>query len=145
MAVIAFEPAKREELVDLLSDLQHDLGKYLRLPFSLLPREADAGQVRAALEAALFQTRRGPAGTRGAREIWKTFLDEAGGRLSGFAAFSVLESAVLRALGWRRALENAAPLDRGSVEADLGAVAAAIQALLEEVKSVRQAPDSGHR
>jgi len=135
--MIVIDPSQREDLLDLLSDLQHDLGKYLRLPLSLLPRDADCAAVRAALETALLRTRRGPGGTRNAQEIWEAFLQEAGGRFCGFAAFAVLEGAVSRALGWRRALEGDALLDRASVEADLGAVATAIRAILEEVESAR--------
>lgn len=133
----AIDPSQREELLDLLSDLQHDLGKYLRLPLSLLPRDADAAAVRTALETALLKTRRGPAGARAAQEIWEAFLEEARGRLSSFAAFAPLEGAVSRALGWRRALEGGPAIDRAAVEADLGAVSAAIRALIEEVQSAR--------
>jgi hypothetical protein len=35
----------KEELLEALSDLKHDLGKYIKLPVTMLPREADPSEV----------------------------------------------------------------------------------------------------
>jgi hypothetical protein len=93
--------------LDLLLDLKHDLGKYLVLPFALLPKEAAPAAVHEALARALRETRRGPRG---------------------------VQTAVDRALAWEQALDAPAPLDRAAVERDLRAVQEAISALIAEVQ-----------
>jgi hypothetical protein len=125
---------EREDLLDLLSDLQHDLGKYVRLPLAMLPRDAGTAELRAALEEALLRTRRSPSGVRSAEALWESFCAEAGERLSAFAAMPALAAAVERALGWRAALADDGPLDRAALEADLEGVGRAIRALLVEVQ-----------
>ncbi len=121
------------ELLDLLSDLKHDLGKYIRLPFTMLPPCADWDEVRTALHHALLQTRSGPDGFVPARDVWKRFLDEAGGCFESYAAWKAVVAAVDAALAWEKALQDDAPIEREAVERDLAAVTVALQRLSMEV------------
>jgi len=121
-----------DDLLDALADLQHDLGKYLALPVTMLPADATDGELSGAVRGALLETRRGPAGTRSAREIWGAFRDEVGERLERAAGLASLAAAVDRALAWETRL-NEPRLDRGAVTADLRAVGKAIRLLQEEL------------
>jgi len=120
----------RDDLIDALLDLKHDLGKYIRLPVAMLPPNAAPDELRSAIDDALERTRRGPAGTRSAREIWRAFLDEAGAALERTAGLDPLTDAVERALALGA---TEAPLARAVTEATLGAVGERIQQLIQEV------------
>jgi hypothetical protein len=123
----------REALLDLVADLQHDLGKHVLLPVSMLRPGAGPCDVRAALEAALTRTRASAARTRGAREIWDAFVAESGGAFAGSGAFARLERAVERALALEGLLRAEGEAAREDVERDLAAVGTAIRELREEV------------
>lgn len=120
--------------LDLLLDLKHDLGKYLVLPFALLPKEAAQAAVREALARALRETRRGPRGVQSARELWSGFQGELSSALPASDALRGLHTAIERALAWEGALDAPAPLDRAAVERDLRAVQEAITALIAEAR-----------
>src|SRR5258705_320194 len=75
--------AEREALLDRVLDLQHDLGKYLRLPLRMLPGDAPANEVHAALREALLETRRAGAGVKSARSLWEAFAGESAAALAG--------------------------------------------------------------
>ncbi|MFN3202774.1 MAG: hypothetical protein ACE366_30560 [Bradymonadia bacterium] len=122
-----------DDLIDLVADLQHDLGKYLRQPLAFLPAEATDGEVREALETAIKRTRRTPRGVRGAHMIWQEIVDEGGETLRAFSAFAPLEAAVRQALGWEASLADSAPIDRQRALDDMSAVADAIRDLADEV------------
>ena len=125
-----------DDLLDALMDLKHDLGKYIRLPIAMLPREAGAHDVRLALETCLRNTRKGGGGVLSARLIWDSFLEEVGSDLEPFETFHNLKKVVSRALSLEDQLENTAVhIDRQDVEAKLSAVKGAIQAVIEEVNS----------
>jgi hypothetical protein len=113
------DPALREAL----SDLQHDLGKYLRLPLVLLPHDADDAAVREAVATALLRTKRSARATKTARAIWADFVAENGDR------WPALRAAVERALAWEAAIEGAGPIDRAAAERDLGAVGEVLRAI----------------
>lgn len=121
-----------DDLCDLLSDLGHDLGKYLLRPVAWLPADADAAALRAAVAQALDATQRGPLGPRSAAQIWAAFLSEVGDHLAGFAGWSALNAAVEAALAWGGRLD--APIDRAAVHGDFKAVGHTIRALLDEVE-----------
>lgn len=111
-------------LADLLMDLAHDLGKYIRMPLAFLPRDAPAHEVHAALRKALLETRPGP---RSARQVWAGFLAEAG-VLPDTPAFHAMRDAVEHALRWEAVARAAnTELDRTEVEADLNAVHKAVR------------------
>jgi hypothetical protein len=134
MQMIETDQLSRDDVLDALLDLKHDLGKYIRMPVAMLPREASNDDLREALETALLRTRSGPGGSRTAADLWKAFTEEVGGAIDGYESTPGLRAAVDRALEWRAALErNEGAIDRGQVEADTGAVGEAIQRLIEEV------------
>ena len=125
-----------EPIADLLVDLEHDLGKYVRLPLAMLPSDASEADLLTALERALLQTRRTRTCTESAAEIWRRFQAKTHARLEVHAGYHGLTEAVERALGWTAELTrkpSAAPIDRPQLERDLGAVARAIRALIPEV------------
>jgi len=117
--------------MERLLDLAHDLGKYLRLPLTMLPPSADQAQLRTALQMALLQTRRKQGQSVSARELWGGFRQELAPAFEGQPAFVALEAAVARALAWEDALSGARPLDRAAAERDLRAVGDAIERLIE--------------
>jgi hypothetical protein len=123
-----------DDLLDVLSDLQHDLGKYLLMPVTMLPADASDAALREALRAALLETRRGPAGVRSAATLWSTFQAEAGEALARLPGRRLLTTAVDRALAWEGRLDGNSPLDRGAVTADLRAVTDAIRALMAQLQ-----------
>lgn len=120
-----------DDTVDLLADLAHDLGKYLRLPLAWLPAEADEAAVREAAREALLETRRRGGEVTPASALWASFLGEVGENLNHFNGWPALVATVERALSWADRLEG--PLDRAALTADLAAVAPAIRALLDAV------------
>lgn len=121
-------------LPDLLLDLAHDLGKYLRMPLAFLPRDAPPHEVHAAVRKALLETRPGP---KPARTVWESFLAEAG-PLPRNAAMTAMTRAVERALRWEtQAKAPAATLDRDAVEADFNAVGKAIRTALAATEGVQ--------
>ena len=124
----------KEVLVDLLFDLLHDLGKYLRMPVALLPESASSQQVRAAVEQALLRTRSGPDGSCSARWIWEHFLSEIGLALPHFAGWELLRKSVENVLAWEKKLDGLHSGDREAIMADFQEVPAAIRALIVEVR-----------
>jgi len=124
-----------DDLLDLLMDLQHDLGKYIRMPLGFLPANASDEEVHRALDKALLKTRATPSGTRSARGLWMAFCAVARPMLDGEPLFADLERAVDRALAWEsHALAQPGPLPRPALEADLSAVAPAIRALIQHLQ-----------
>ncbi len=125
-----------DDLIDALMDLKHDLGKYIRIPFSMLPRIASVREVESALETALRRTRSGPSGVRSAKEIWDAFTGEAGGSLESKKEYGALARAVAKALSHEAAICGSVPMpDRETLEADMADVGKCIQKLVEEVAS----------
>ncbi|MCA9525515.1 MAG: hypothetical protein KC549_04350 [Myxococcales bacterium] len=122
-----------DTLVDLLADLQHDLGKYLRLPLAWLPADAGDDDVREAAREALLATRRAGGRVHAAADIWQAFLADVQDDLAARAGWPPLVAAVARVLAWTPRLDG--PLDRAALQADLAAVSPAIRALLDEVEA----------
>jgi hypothetical protein len=126
-----------DDLLDALSDLQHDLGKYIAMPVTMLPADASSADLREALRAALHETRRGPAGIQSAREVWEAFRAEVGDALAHAPAWDGLHVAVDRALAWAPYLDGNAPLDRGAVTEDLRGVSVCIRALIAAIQEAQ--------
>lgn len=130
----------KEDILELLFDLKHDLGKYIRLPLAMLPSQADDTQVRRAVVQALRETRVSAHRVQSAAQIWQDFLTqigEADGLKHGYAFFR-LEKAVHNALKWERAIFDSsasAPLDRRVVQEDLNGVDQAIIDLIDEINN----------
>ena len=127
-------PNGSEDLLDRLADLQHDLGKYIAMPLSLLPPSAGGEDVVAALRQGLLATRSGPGGVRSARALWEEFRREAADLLAE-SHRRRLEDVVGRALAWEARLGG--PIDRARAQADLEAVAPAVR---EVVSSLTRGP-----
>lgn len=121
----------RDDLVDALLDLQHDLGKYLRLPLAMLPPDASEDDLRQAAADALLRTRRGPTGVTPAATVWRDFLAEVGDALDARPSFQALGATVDRALAHGACVATA---DVSALRADLSAVSPAIRAVLDEVR-----------
>ncbi|MCU0663006.1 MAG: hypothetical protein MUC50_11855 [Myxococcota bacterium] len=126
----------KEDLLDALAELKHDLGKYILLPVSFLPEDASQSEVRAALETALMRTRVTPrGGVRGAEDLWSAFSEECRESLGPLQSFEELQAVVVRALSWAERLTNpVSSLDRAALQADLAEVSAAIARVIEEVE-----------
>jgi hypothetical protein len=123
-----------EDSMDLVLDLQHDLGKYIRMPLAYLPRDASPAEVHEALQTALLRTRRSAVGSRSARTIWESFLHEIDGSVRAAEAFGPLADVVERALRWEAvATQAGAVVDRERAERELSAVLPAIRALAQEL------------
>lgn len=123
-----------DDLIDVLMDLKHDLGKYIRLPFSMLSQTASSEEVESALETALRRTRSGPSGVRTAKDIWDAFAGEVGDSLESKKEYGALARAVAKALSHEAALCGSVPMpDRETLEADMADVGKCIQELVEEV------------
>lgn len=130
------EPATKEDLLDLLLDLKHDLGKYIVLPVSMLPADAGTEQVHQALEMALMRTRVGPRGVRSAGQIWKEFVADEQGRLAHLVGRPALTGAVENALALERVLRpGSQPPVRLLLRRKLAAVSVAIADLIEELNN----------
>ncbi len=124
----------KEELVDILTDLLHDLGKYIYMPLAMLPPDASDTEFMEALGKALYETRGTTTRTRSAREIWKMFLMDEDGRLEGRAGFAQLHETVGRALAWEDFLRPGKPsIPRHRVEHDLAQISVAIRTLIKEL------------
>ena len=125
----------RRQLVELLQDLQHDLGKYLRMPLAFLPEGASEGDVVAAIRKGLFETRRSGDGVVTASELWERFLEQAKNDLEGEAAFDTLTHTVERALAWEALVKGeAVEVDRERARKDFDAVGAAIRDAIQALK-----------
>lgn len=122
------EEASRQDLLERLWDLKHDLGKYLGMPLSYLPPDAPDGAVREALRRALHHTH----GGRSARALWSEAVDDE--RLQTVPGFSRLAQVVSEALAWEAALEAPAPIDVHRARSDLAQVQKAIQQLIESLQ-----------
>ena len=122
-----------EELVEILLDLQHDLGKYLRLPLVWLPADAGPEAIRRAATEAIRATRRTASGTRSAVELWAAFEAEVDGALDDRPERAALDEAVERALAWDARLDEPI-IDRAALLADFNAVDRAIRTLRAAVE-----------
>ncbi len=119
-----------DDIVDVLDDLQHDLGKYLRLPLAFLPEDASQDALREAAVRALFETRRAGDRVEDAASIWGRFCDEVDGALDTLPTFHALVTRVEHAFAWSHMLrEDEGPIDRLRIVADFSAVGQAIRDL----------------
>jgi hypothetical protein len=124
----------KEALSESLFDLKHDLGKYIRLPVSMLPKDASWDEVVIQAERGVLHTRKGPAGEIAAVALFENFASEWGERLAAVDEYWGVERAVSDAHALLdRIRRNEPGLSRGEVEQTLGAVSSAIQLLMEEV------------
>jgi hypothetical protein len=123
----------KEEKLEALDSLRHDLGKYLRMPIAFLPSESSAKEVREALVMALHQTKSQGGRYESAREIWEAFVAKNAQNLEEIQEYLVLVDVVERAFRWERALEDEELLDQSAITRDLGEVYSQITRLIGEV------------
>ena len=125
----------REELAETLYDLNHDLGKYIKLPLAMLPKDATQTQIARAVRRGIDETRNGPRGVVSAEMLIDRFDSEWGELLRGRSTYDALKQAVERAVAWAAiAVDEPESLPRETVMADLNAVSEAISMLLSEVE-----------
>ena len=127
-------PDIREALEESLYDLKHDLGKYIRLPVSMLPKDASWAEVTAQVEQGVLRTRKGPAGTISAAELLAKFDAEWGTMLADRPNYQSLQRAVAAAcdLPTQLGMQDES-WTRDRVESILCAVSDAIRRLMDEV------------
>jgi hypothetical protein len=124
----------KEALEESLYDLKHDLGKYIRLPVGMLPKEATWAEVAAQVEQAVLRTRKGPSGILSAAALFEQFKREWGARLANLSSYAALQTAVAAACALpEQILLNESALNRETVESILGEVSTAVQRLMDEV------------
>ncbi|MDJ0764022.1 MAG: hypothetical protein QNJ97_13655 [Myxococcota bacterium] len=130
------DKATRDDLLDALFDLKHDLGKHIYQPLGMLPPGATAQELRAALETALFSTRKTQTEQVAARKLWVRFADEWQSQLPRFSHYEKLETAIRSALALESVLAKPGiEIERETVGATLRGVGEAIFDLIEEVKT----------
>lgn len=120
-------------MLELLDDLQHDLGKHLRLPLAMLAPNSSKAQLHVAVQDALLRTRHGPNGVQSAEMLWQQFLQAAGPEFDSYPSARLARASVANALIWQNA--SADELQRSEIEADFLAVAQAIRELRAEVQA----------
>lgn len=124
----------KEALEESLYDLKHDLGKYVRLPVSMLPKDAPWAEVVAQVDRAVLQTRNGPAGALSAAMLFDRFHEEWGAQLADLPSYAALRASVASACALpKQILQNESGLTREGVEAVLFEVSQSIQRLMDEV------------
>ncbi|MCK9523724.1 MAG: hypothetical protein M0R76_11900 [Proteobacteria bacterium] len=122
-----------DDVLEGLLDLQHDLAKYLRMPVAMLPADASASDLRAALHQALLETRRRGTDTRTAWQLWQNFLDSAPPALVSHPRFDALSQSVAAAWQLREVLNESRPMPpRQTLLDTLGAVTTHLQQLIAE-------------
>ena len=125
---------ERDDLLDAIDDLAHDLGKHARLPLRMTPIEVDEQTVRAAGLTGLLRTRRSPRGDMSAEDIWARFKADVGNNLSGLSSWQPLGDAVDTALAWIPVLQDQTRgFERHELDRDLLAISKAIRTLREEL------------
>jgi hypothetical protein len=128
-------------LLEQVSRLKHDLGKYVRFQGRWLPPDAGLDARREALATDLLHTRRGPDGSVDALQVWADFAPALEGLehpeltrvRDGMAALRP----VLTAL--RDAEAAGRPVDAGVVEAGERAAETVADAVRRLARAVRQA------
>jgi hypothetical protein len=123
----------REELLDLLLEIQHDLGKYIQLPIVMLPKSASDAELREGLERALRRTRLVGEEAVPARKIWADFESELTGT-GHDARLEVIRGIVMKAIGWESKLDTDEEIERVALERDLRAVGEAFREWVEELR-----------
>lgn len=102
------------ELADWTGRLKHDLGKYIRFRQGWLEDDASIDDRRSAVIADVHHTRRGPAGSVAAQDVWAEFRDV----LLGDEASLGLDDRRLDAIDdAMRELASLEPLDSANAEA----------------------------
>lgn len=137
----SIEAELRRALRDHAARIKHDLGKYVAFQARWLPVDPPAEELRAALEADLLSTRRGPGATLDALAVWQSFRAPLVGEsllegeftvdLRDQAHFSLLDDAMTDLATYVLALQSQSALDLGDARAAAMRVADACSAFLK--------------
>jgi hypothetical protein len=126
---------QKDELIDILLDLKHDLGKYLFLHLSHLTVDSPPDMVKDALKTALFETRKVGGRVQTAREIWDRYRSEIDALDYAFSSYELLRAAIAEALEMRRFLDadDSAPAPHvGQIQKIARQVSETIQQIIGE-------------
>jgi hypothetical protein len=128
------DTATKEALLESLYDLKHDLGKYIKMPVAMLPKDASWDEVTAQVRKAVHKTRKGQSGEISAATLFQRFVDEWEQHLASNKAYQQVALSVEAAIELNDRVEQCEPgLTRAEIEQVLGAVSIAISSLMDEV------------
>ena len=96
----------KDELIDILLDLKHDLGKYLFLHLSHLTADSPADATLEALKTALHDTRKVGGKPESAAAIWDRYRAEIDALNYSFDGYERLSQAVANALAMARFFDS---------------------------------------
>ncbi len=125
MKLESLGPEAREGMVDRLSDLRHDLGKYVRFETRFVESGGDVEALRAALRADLLATRRRGDEVEGAQAVWARMRPA---ELEGDPDVSAIDAAMAALAG----------VDLGGPEPELRRAAALTAAVAEATRRLQQ-------
>jgi hypothetical protein len=135
-AMSTMDTKTKEALLESLYDLKHDLGKYIKMPVSMLPKDAKWDEVTVQAVKAILETRKGQSGVISAKMLFDQFAAEWETRLAGNEAYQQIAFSVQVAVALVGRIErHDAGLSREGVEQTLGAVTVAISKLQDEVEN----------
>ena len=132
--MLTIDSDTREALVETLDELKHDLGKYIKLPVAMLPKDAPKEALAEQIIIAVEETRRGPTGVLTAQMLYDRFSKEWGGILKGISSYERLKEALGRAYALVPIAKTSPnSLSRDDVEARLFVISELIAELMMEV------------
>jgi hypothetical protein len=107
---LMFEENEENETLELLYDLKHDLGKYVQLPFMMLPQDAEEYDIRDALRVGLFETRSVNNQVKTAKDIWHFFEEALNNQLDS-QSFKLIKDAVIEVFELEKYLNDKSRID----------------------------------
>lgn len=127
---------KKDELVEILMDLKHDLGKYMFLHLSHLTQDSPPDMVNEALHTALYETRTVSGVTQSAEQIWQRYKNELALLDYSFDGHARLISAVEAALSMQQFLSrsNERPIHVRQIQKIARQISETISQLILEVQ-----------
>ncbi|MBN2340039.1 MAG: hypothetical protein JXX29_09595 [Deltaproteobacteria bacterium] len=126
---------KKDELIDILMDLKHDLGKYVFLHLSHLTTDSPADMIEEALHAALFETRKIGVEHQSAEQIWLRYKSEIDALDYPFGGYERLVNAANETLAMKRFLTSggeSAPPHVGQIQKIARGISETIMQIIEE-------------
>lgn len=128
---------RKDELIDILMDLKHDLGKYIFLHLSHLTTDSPSDLIEDALHVALFKTRKISGQYQTAEQIWIRYKKEIEALDYSFPSYERLTKCVDAALSMESFLESsppAHPIHVGQIQKIARQISETIVEIIEEEK-----------
>ncbi len=122
-----------DNIVDLLYDLKHDLGKYIVLPVAMLPASSDSSAVKKALYNALYKTRVKGDESVSALQIWNGYKYKIKKQLS-CELWSLLNGAVDKVLALDMVVSSESFVHRDTVLKELTGLSDTIFIIIKRVE-----------